>query len=340
MEFVIGSILFEECEHGVVKEIKNIMSVSNFMTMRDTVVRMNTNVEAFIYQEMINHLEDYDPYTGLRKTEYVPKGSNIRYGRVPLQGSKGHVVGLEYVRQKDMFRRKKEQKAVLYIHGAAFQRRSNDLNLKTAERLCELTGYPVYVPDYRIGIAYHVRETLRDIVDSYRYLVEVCKYKPENLTLIADSSGCSSMMASIQKLEENGLQAPGKVVLLSPVVDCRMNNESIKTNWDKDIAFISNNLFEDSIAVFTKEGRRDAERVEMSPISGDYHCLKDSSVLIQVGQNERLLDDSIKLYEKLKDVCSCTLEIYEDMFHNFETYYSMCEMAKVSWDNYIDFMMA
>lgn len=322
----------------MVREIKNTMSVASFDAMRDTVVRMNENVETFIYQEMMNHKADYNPATGLRWTEYLPKSSDQLYGCIALTGSKGHKIGLEYVAKRDMPCSHEKQRAVMYIHGAAFQRRTQDLNLKTAERICGLTGYPVYVPDYRIGIDYQIGETIRDIVDSYRYLVQVCQYKAENLTLIADSSGCASLMSALQKLEEYALASPGEVILMSPIADAGATNRSVNINKHKDIAFISNKLFEESIQVFTKDGKMDTCCAEISPIFGDYKHLKNTRVLIQVGKDERLLDDSVNLYYKLKQVCDCTLEIYEDMFHNFATYYTMCDMAKVSWEHYIRFM--
>lgn len=324
----------------MVREIKNIMNVGKFDAMRDTVIKMNENVESFIYQEMLNHKADYDPTTGLRRTAYFPQNEEIQYGCIPMVGSKGYRIGLEYVKKKDVLDFGENQRTVLYIHGAAFQRRTKDLNIRTAERLCEFTGYPVFVPDYRIGIDYHIRETVRDILDSYRYLIQVCKYRAENLTLIADSSGCTSLMAALQKFGEYELESPREVILLSPFTDASLTNRSVKINKHKDIAFVSNRLFEESIRVFTKEGKRDTSKAEVSPIGGDYGCLKNTRVLIQVGKDERLLDDSVNLYHKLSEICDCTLEIYEDMFHNFETYYSMCEMAKVSWDNYIHFMVS
>lgn len=322
----------------MVREIKNTMSVASFDAMRDTVVRMNENVETLIYKEMMNHKADYNPATGLRRTEYLPKSSDLLYGCIAVTGSEGHKIGLEYVTGKEMPYSNERQRAVLYIHGAAFQRRTQDLNLKTAERICDLTGYPVYVPDYRIGIDYDIRETIQDIVDSYRYLLQACHYRAENLTLIADSSGCASLMAALQKLEEHQLDAPGEVILMSPIADAGATSRSVNINKHKDIAFISNKLFEESIQVFTMDGKRDTGCAEVSPIFGDYSHLKNTRILIQVGKDERLLDDSVNLYYKLKQVCDCTLEIYEDMFHNFGTYYTMCGMAKVSWEHYIRFM--
>lgn len=244
------------------------------------------------------------------------------------------------MRKLGELRLRENQRVVLYIHGAAFQRRSQDLNLKTAERICEMTGYPVYVPDYRIGIDYSIDEMIEDILASYKYLVIACQYRPENMTLIADSSGCTSLMAALQRLEENFLQGPKEVILMSPFTDAALTNQSIQRNKGKDIAFLSNQLLENSVRVFTRGGRRDTKRAEISPIVGDYYSLKDTKVLIQVGKDERLLDDSVMLYHKLRRICSCTLEVYEDMFHNFATYYSMCDMAKFSWENYLDFMSA
>ncbi len=324
----------------MIRQIKNIMATKNYESMCGTVLHMNENVETYIYEEMMNHKADYDSDTSLRKTDYSTQNKEIQYACISVKGSQGHPIGLEYVTQQNLYTELEKQRVVLYIHGAAFQRRSQDLNIKTAERICEMTGYPVYIPDYRIGIDYSIEEMIGDIVDCYRYLIHTCGYQAENMTLIADSSGCTSMMAAIQKFDKNGLSGPKEVILMSPFTDAGLTNRSILRNKGKDIAFLSNQLLENSVRVFTRNGKRDVKRAELSPIAGEYECLKDTKVLIQVGENERLLDDSVTLYQKLERMCSCTLEVYEDMFHNFETYYSMCDMAKVSWENYLNFMSA
>nr|MBP3598120.1 hypothetical protein [Eubacterium sp.] len=78
----------------MLREIKNKMTVTDYESMRKTVVKMNENVETFIYQEMLNHKADYDIQTGLRKTSYVPENGEIQYGCIPITGADNHQMGL------------------------------------------------------------------------------------------------------------------------------------------------------------------------------------------------------------------------------------------------------
>ncbi len=322
----------------MIKEIKNLMSTESFHHMRDTVTKMNRDIEIPIYEEMLHHKADYHPETGLRISAFAPRNSRLRYGCLSFPGSTGQTIGMEFLSKPEQLLSPEIAQIVFYIHGAGFQRRLQDLNLRLSERICEATDSAVYVPDYRIGLDYTNEETLTDITDAYRYLLNACSYRPEHITVLADSSGACSFLAAVQRFEKQKLPCPGTIVLFSPFSDASLSGRSIRNNRHKDLAFLTNHLLENSVRIFTRDGALNVKNPEMSTALGNYSCLKNTRVLIQVGTDERLLDDSLFLYRNLSSVCSCTLELYEDMFHNFETYHSFCEMAKVSQEHYVQFL--
>lgn len=314
------------------------MSAESFHHMRDTVTKMNRDIEIPIYEEMLHHKADYHPETGLRISAFTPRNSLLRYGCLSFPGSTGQTIGMEFLSKPEQLLSPEITQVVFYIHGAGFQRRLQDLNLRLSERICEATGSAVYVPDYRIGLDYTNEETLTDITDAYRYLLNTCGYRPEHITALADSSGACSFLAAVQRFESQRLPCPGTIVLFSPFSDASLSSRSIRSNRHKDLAFLTNRLLENSVRIFTRDGALNVKSPELSTAFGNYSCLKNTKVLIQVGTDERLLDDSFFLYQNLSSVCSCTLELYEDMFHNFETYHSFCEMAKVSQEHYVQFL--
>lgn len=324
----------------MIKEVRNIMSTDSFHRMRETVTKMNLNIEIPIYEEMLHHKADYHTDTGLRKTGFAPHSSLLQYGCLPVSGSNGHTIGMEFLTKPEWLLSPGSSPAVFYIHGAGFQRRLQDLNLRLSERICEAVGSAVYAPDYRIGLDYPLEETLSDIMDSYRYLLDTCGYRAEHVTALADSSGACSLLAAIQHFGEKQLPCPGRLILFSPFSDASLSGRSIRSNQPKDLAFLTNHLLESSVRIFTRDGTLDVKNPALSTALGEYSCLKNTKVLIQVGTAERLLDDSLLLYRNLNSVCACTLELYEDMFHNFETYHSFCEMAKVSQEHYVRFLQA
>ena len=317
----------------MIKNIDNMMAPKSFENMRQRVLKMNTGIEDFVYEEMLDHKKSYDPVTGIRNTEYQSPNGND-YLVASINASDGGRVNCEFIfpEQDD------SESIILYVHGAAFQRRVNDINLKTADRLCTMTGHGVCVPDYRVGIEYTYDEMINDIIDSYRYLIMNNGYKPENMTLIADSSGCVTALQAIREMEKQSLEAPRNIILWSPQADEKLDEEKIKKGKETDIAAQTNDLFNIGKGIYSDEMGKGKSREELFPIYGDYSNLRDSRILIQAGADEILIDDAYILYGKFSKICPCTLEVYEDMFHNFQTYFSICEMAKVSWESVVKFI--
>lgn len=316
----------------MIKSILNMMEPEHYESMCERVIKMNTGIEDFVKQEMLNHKDAYDPVTGHRKTEYQSPNGND-YLVASIIASDESRVNCEFILpEKD-----DSESMILYVHGAAFQRRVNDINLKTADRLCTMTGQGVCVPDYRVGIEYTYDQMISDIVDSYRYLIKNNGYKPENITVLADSSGSITALQAIKELYKWSLPAPRNIILWSPQAD-DLDDEKIQMGKMTDIAMRPNDLFKVGQHIFRDEMGKGKSVEELFPIYGDYSNLKDSRILIQVGADEMLLEDAYQLHDLFSKICSCTFEVYEDMYHNFQTYFSICEMAKVCWQSTVKFI--
>ncbi len=314
------------------KTVPNMIESEQFEALRQRVLTMNTNIEDFVRNEMSNHRKSYDPVTGERLTTFVSLNNN-GYQRVPLFSIDGALVNCEILTPPHV-----SDSAILYVHGAAFQRRSNDINLKTADRLCSMTGHSVCVPDYRVGADYTYEQMVDDVIVGYRYLVWNLRYQPERITILADSSGCVTALQAVRELGREDLPAPGKIVLWSPQADEKFDASRIAEGKKRDIALRTNDLFSVGFNLYLKEMGKGKSPEKIYPLYGDYGALKNSKVLIQAGAEEMLIEDAYKLHDLFAQVCPSTLEVYEDMFHNFQTYYSICDMAKVCWKSVIEFI--
>ena len=317
----------------MLKVIPNTIPDDRFESMRERVLKMNTNIEDFVQNEMLHHKDFYNPVVGARLTGFAPSDDNVLYLREPLIASDGALLNCEF-----LVPRGSASNAILYVHGAAFQRRSNDINLKTADRLCAMTKNTVCIPDYRVGADYTYDQMVSDVVASYKYLTLIVGFEPENITILADSSGCVTALQALRKIEEEYMLAPGKVVLWSPQADEKFDAERIAEGKKKDIALQTNELFVAGFDIYLSKMGAGKTPKELYPVYGNFDFLEHSKVLIQAGADELLIEDAYKLHDKFEKICPCTLEVYEKMFHNFQTYYSICETAKTCWQRVVSFI--
>lgn len=316
----------------MVTTIPNTISPERFEEMAARVLKMNTGIEDFVYNEMIHHMDAYDPVTGIRISSFEPS-PGYQCKNVELLSLDGIKFNCEMILPDNGSRG-----AILYVHGAAFMRRVNDINLKTANRLCEMTNHLVAIPDYRVGKDYTYDQMVGDIIVSYQYLLRDLGCAPEDIAILADSSGCVSALQAIRELPSFDLPAPGKIILWSPQSDENLTDDKIARAKSMDLSCRTNNLFLIGRPIYNVNMKGGKSRQDIYPLHGDFAHLRSSSVLIQSGGKEIFTEDAYELYSLFSKTCACSLEVYEEMFHNFQTYYSLCDMAKICWEKAAHFI--
>lgn len=313
--------------------IVNSITVEEFEAMQQRVIQMSTGIDDFVYNEMLNHKKSYDSVTGRRITSFESSGDNV-YSVISVLTGDGTAVNLEFIKPTSG----SDDALVLYIHGAAYIRRSNDINLKTADRLCTMTNHSVCIPDYRVGKDYTYDQMIADVIATYRFLITTGGYDPKKITFLADSSGCVTTMQSIREFANVNLPAPGKIVLWSPMADEKCDESRLAEGKYRDISFRPNNLFKVGVSTYHYDMCKGKKVEDVYPVYGNYSHLKNTKIMIQAGAEEILREDAERLYEVFCKSCPCALEMYEGMFHNFQTYFSVCEMAKVCWNRTVEFI--
>jgi phosphinothricin tripeptide acetyl hydrolase len=125
-------------------------------------------------------------------------------------------------------------------------------------------------------------------------------------------------------LRDRGIALPAGGVCISPWADLTISAESYKTKADVDPMLNKDQLMMMAAAYLAGA---DPRSPLASPIFADLKGL--SPLLIQVGTDEIILDDSLVLAERAKEAgVACTLEVSEEMIHVWHFFYPLVRQGR------------
>jgi acetyl esterase/lipase len=227
-----------------------------------------------------------------------------------------------------------QDKVVLDIHGGAFILGSIAMQRKFVYNLARVSGARCLSVGYRLAPEHPYPAGLEDCLSVYRWLLEQ-GFSAQNILVVGDSAGGSLALALTLALKDQGLPLPNALVLLSPCTDLLGTGASIKTKANLE-AMLPPNVLDVTQKLYTNYQNLDHPYV--SPLYGDYHAFPP--MLIHVGTDEILLDDSIRLAEKAQQAgAAVQLKIWPGMFHVFTTFDNLPE-SKQSLREMGDFIRA
>jgi len=119
---------------------------------------------------------------------------------------------------------------------------------------------------------------------------------PERIVIAGDSAGGGLTLDCLLALKSQGKPQPAGVMLLSPWTDLTGSGDGTQTRADLD-PMDSADLLSPMAALYHGAAAVDEPRV--SPLFGDLSGL--APMLVQVGDHEVLLDDSVRLAERAGD---------------------------------------
>jgi acetyl esterase/lipase len=203
-----------------------------------------------------------------------------------------------------------EEKIILYLHGGTYTFGSINTHRDIAARMSKYSGSKALVLDYRLAPEYPFPAAIEDSTNTFRWLIEN-GISPNNIAIAGDSAGGGLSLATMSILRDNGDPLPGAVVCFSPWIDLEGKGESNKANIGIDP--LTNPEWWDYMAAFYV-GNNDIKNPQISPIYADLKGFPP--MLIQVGSDEVILDDSKRLAERaLEAGVEVTLDIWEKMWH-------------------------
>jgi monoterpene epsilon-lactone hydrolase len=235
------------------------------------------------------------------KMTKMPEGIEIRPADFPR-------LYAEWVIPKDA----KEEQVILYYHGSGFVMGTSRDHRGLVAKFCERCKVKALTFDYRLAPEHPFPAAVEDGLAIYQWLLEK-GYKPENIIVAGDSAGGCIALSDLLLLRDENIPLTCAAVLFSPCTDLMMTGKSHITKAKADPA-TPKGASETYMNYYIGEG--DPRNPYMSPLFADLAGLPP--MMIQVGEDETLLDDSIRFAEKAETAgVKVRLHVWEGMFHCF-----------------------
>lgn len=204
----------------------------------------------------------------------------------------------------------KKKGAILFLHGGAFCLGNPFTHRSLCSNLAIDSGLPVWIPDYRLAPEHPYPAALEDAITSYQALIDQ-GYSPRDIAIAGDSAGGSLALALAITLNRAGKAAPACVMMASPVTNGNAPRQK-RAMGGRDDPMLTMGWIDQGVRWFNPP----SDAIEFSPLTTNLNGLPP--LLIQVGQEEILLNDSLGLESQAeKSGVSCRLELYLERWHVF-----------------------
>ncbi|GGE43544.1 hydrolase [Marinicauda pacifica] len=202
---------------------------------------------------------------------------------------------------------------LLFLHGGGYSRGSAQSHKPFVSNLSRALRLEAVSLDYRLAPEHPCPAAIDDALAAYRTL----RSDTQGPILMAgDSAGGGLALATTLRLKADGDRLPDALYLLSPWVDLTMSGESARTKDGIDPMLKTSYLHKG--AELYLHGA-DGQSPDASPLFADLSGLPPT--YIQVGSDEILLDDSVRLAEKLAEAgVAVKCEIWEKLWHDFQLF--------------------
>lgn len=215
---------------------------------------------------------------------------------------------------------------VLFLHGGAYVLGSARTHIKLAARYAAASGLTVHVLDYRLAPEHPYPAAIDDALAAWTALTD----RGGKVVLAGDSAGGGLALATAIAIRDRGLASPALLAMVAPWIDLTLSGESMTRNASHDI-------------MLTREGlAADADRYggvlplhdpRITPLYADLWGLPP--LFVQVGGNEVLLDDTLRLEANARAAgVTCEVEVWDDMTHAFSAFGPMVPEAAASIENF------
>jgi acetyl esterase/lipase len=205
-----------------------------------------------------------------------------------------------------------DRRVVLYIHGGAYTIGSLNTHRRLAYDISAACGARMLMVDYRLAPEHPFPAAIEDTEKAWRWLLQR-GFAPNRLAIAGDSSGGGLTLATLVNLRERKLDLPACAAVMSPWTDLDCAGNSHVTRADQDP--ILSRSFLQSMAAKYLNGK-DARTPLASPLYAELKGLPPT--LIQVGTAEILLDDSLRVAERLRSAgCDVRVTVWPNQPHVF-----------------------
>lgn len=224
-------------------------------------------------------------YLKLRKGDvFVPKGKFY----------KGMLISNFSVLKTQITQLNQDQaadKLLIYIHGGAFVSGPTQLHWDSLATIFKKTQHNIWMCNYPKAPEHKIDEISANIDAVYQHALAT--YESANIIIMGDSVGGTLTIALTQRLIQNGIALPAKIILVSPVLDATLSNPEIDEIEKKD-------------PVLSKNGVQSAKKMcsenllhpRISPLYGNFESFP--TTYLYAAANDIAYPDELIFAEKMK----------------------------------------
>jgi acetyl esterase/lipase len=254
----------------------------------------------------------------------TPPPSRIPTGVRVEPGEAGAIPG-EWVQGRE------SRATMLYLHGGGYVACSPRTHRPIAAGFAR-SGFRVFVPDYRLAPEHVFPAALEDACSAYRALRS---QGAESVVVAGDSAGGGLSLALMLTLRDAGEPLPAAAALFSPWTDLAASGGSLIENSSCCAMFYGEDI---GATARLYLGDADPRHPLASPLYADLSRLPP--MMIHVGQDEVLLDDSRRLAEKARAAGGhIELKIWPKVPHVWQLATSFIPEARKSIEEAAAFLM-
>lgn len=248
---------------------------------------------------------------------------DVEYKDVDISGMHGEWVSVERTHMKKY--------VILYCHGGGFSTGSCVYGRTLTSKLAKSTSMDVLSFDYRLAPEHPYPAAVEDVMKAWDYLM-LLGYGARDVIVAGDSAGGNLALVLVHQLKKQGRLLPRGLVLLSPWTDLTSSGESFHEKAEVD-PVLDEEYINRIIEAYAAD--KDLKNLLISPLFGDFKGFPPTC--IQVGENEILLSDSVRLHQKMIEAnVPVHMEVFEGMWHVFQM--SPFKTAYEAMDNCAEFI--
>lgn len=216
-----------------------------------------------------------------------------------------------------------EKKVLLYFHGGGYAVGSPNTHRGLVSQIAKNAGIKALTIDYRLAPENKYPAPIEDAAAAFQFLLGV-GYSSKDICFGGDSAGGGITIGTLCYLRDNNLPMPKCAIGLSPWLDLTLTSNAYRDNRHID-PMLTHEAF--PLWIENYLGNADSKSPYASPI---FHSLKNlPPVMIQVGEEELLLDDSTTFAAKaIEEGVDVRLEVYPKKFHVFNAFWMVLPKAR------------
>jgi len=217
---------------------------------------------------------------------------------------------------------------ILYFHGGSYSLGSPETAMSLTGNLVARTGFRSFSVDYRLAPEDPFPAAIEDGVSAYRALLDSGE-EPAAIAFAGDSAGGGLAVATCLAARDAGLPVPAAVVCFSPGLDLTRTGASVDGKAGIDPFFTRESL--ERTGALYLAGQDPRQPLASPAVVGDLTGFPP--LLLQVGTNEVLLDDSTRMATRAHEAgVDVILDITADVPHVFQAFAGVLDEADEALD--------